>query len=60
MCPCCGSYDNTLVGTLGNLVWLRCRDCGAESSQQAEEEEEDYDDIAVGCVGFSDISWRLG
>jgi translation initiation factor 2 beta subunit (eIF-2beta)/eIF-5 len=29
LCDCCGSSDLTCIGTLGMLVWFRCRDCGA-------------------------------
>ena len=29
-CPACGG-TREYTGTLGNLIWLRCIDCGMES-----------------------------
>lgn len=40
-CTCCGG-PLMLLGTLGRLTWLRCRDCGVDQSttETIEEEEE--------------------
>lgn len=35
MCPLCGSEVLTLLGQLGRLLWLRCRDCGIDVHQPA-------------------------
>lgn len=31
------------MGTLGNLDWYRCRDCGNQWSEDHEDEQEDED-----------------
>lgn len=36
MCPACGSEVLVLLGQLGRLLWLRCRDCGIDVSQPAD------------------------
>lgn len=39
-CSQCGdSTDVTYMGTLGSLLWFRCRDCGWEWSVTVSEEE---------------------
>jgi tRNA(Ile2) C34 agmatinyltransferase TiaS len=37
MCHLCGGPLN-LLGQLGRLIWLRCRNCGMEFSTESEEE----------------------
>lgn len=32
-CPQCGSYYNTLLGSLGHIQHFRCRLCGAQHSR---------------------------
>jgi hypothetical protein len=33
-CPACGSHDFVYLGRLGRLEWLRCRNCGLDSTSQ--------------------------
>ena len=35
-CPYCCGNTPALLGTLGNLTWLRCTGCGCEYSVDAE------------------------
>jgi hypothetical protein len=37
MCPLCGSECLVLLGRLGRLLWLRCRDCGIDLSRTTED-----------------------
>lgn len=39
MCPLCESSTLVLIGTLGRLTWLRCRDCGIDLSIPASKED---------------------
>lgn len=42
-CPMCNGTP-TLLGTLGTLTWLRCRDCGWEwPTTSANSDDEDLD-----------------
>ena len=34
-CPACGSTDAAPLGTLGGLLWRRCKSCGIDYSQPA-------------------------
>ena len=47
-CPTCGSEALAMLGTLGNLAWLRCMACGMDCSVDAQalpaEEQEASDD----------------
>jgi uncharacterized protein YbaR (Trm112 family) len=47
MCPLCGGFLE-LLGALGWLVWVRCENCGAEFSIDADvpelEDEGENDD----------------
>ena len=36
MCPACGSEVLVLLGQLGRLLWLRCRDCGIDCNLPAD------------------------
>jgi predicted RNA-binding Zn-ribbon protein involved in translation (DUF1610 family) len=36
-CPACGSIEQRLLGALGNLVHLRCSDCGLDHNFNATE-----------------------
>lgn len=50
-CTACGSNEASQLGVLGNLVHLRCRSCGMQSSVTVDEfmeGEEDEDDEADG------------
>jgi hypothetical protein len=38
MCPCCGG-EGVYMGALACLIWLRCRDCGAEFNLNRDEFE---------------------
>ncbi len=38
-CPTCGGLL-TLLGRLGSLLWLRCRQCGMDCSISAEDFDE--------------------
>jgi uncharacterized Zn finger protein len=29
-CPSCASFEATVLGSLGDLHWVRCRDCGTD------------------------------
>jgi len=40
-CPACGSLYATLLGILGKLAHLRCRDCGMDYNCDASEIEDD-------------------
>lgn len=33
-CPACGAHEAVELGALGNLQWLRCRDCGMEYNRK--------------------------
>jgi len=35
ICPVCYCHFSILLGQLGNLIHLRCRDCGFEYSLRA-------------------------
>lgn len=52
-CELCGG-ELGLLGTLGRLVWLVCRDCGMQFSRKAEDfndnEESDHWDCDDGYV----------
>ena len=37
MCPMCASAVLTFLGALGNLLWFRCRACGMDCSQDADQ-----------------------
>lgn len=39
-CPQCNGPAYAM-GTLGNLLWLRCRNCGWEFNHTTEKEDED-------------------
>lgn len=39
-CPACGSNYASLLGSMGNLTHLRCRDCGATYSTDVEANNE--------------------
>lgn len=46
-CPMCNGTP-TLLGTLGQTTWLRCRDCGWQwSADPAYSEDEDYPDTGA-------------
>lgn len=57
MCTMCGG-KLILLGQLGPLVWLRCRNCGMDQSLHITDDEvvelacsDDYDeDLEVGCA----------
>ena len=36
MCDCCGG-DLHYIGRLGSLDWSRCRNCGSEQAQAADD-----------------------
>jgi hypothetical protein len=40
MCPACGSEVLVLLGQLGRLLWLRCRDCGSDKHTTYDESQE--------------------
>jgi hypothetical protein len=44
-CPCCGG-PGIALGTLGQLEWHRCRDCGMDFEQHEAEVAADQDDAA--------------
>ena len=44
-CPQCGG-PGTYLGTLGQLHWLRCRDCGMDFERHEAEVAADQDDDA--------------
>jgi transposase-like protein len=37
-CPACESSDLSVLGTLGNVAWCRCRDCGWDFNLREEVE----------------------
>jgi hypothetical protein len=43
-CEACGG-ELRLLGQLGRMVWLRCRDGGSEQGQLAEVEDFDRDEL---------------
>jgi rubredoxin len=38
-CPACSSPDYFYIGTLGNMDWFRCADCGTEFSAEHDQNE---------------------
>ena len=38
-CPACNNGHASVLGALGRLIWYRCRDCGAEYSHEAPEDD---------------------
>jgi uncharacterized Zn finger protein len=40
-CDACGSEHLGLLGRLGRLIWVRCRECGWDQGE-IREEDEDY------------------
>lgn len=55
-CSICGG-DLAELGTLGNLVWMRCVNCGMECSRPAE----DLDDYLEALIGdAAEASERFG
>jgi len=45
-CEACQSEELQLMGTLGNIVWLKCRSCGWQQEAESIEQEfcdENYD-----------------
>lgn len=57
-CACCGG-ELTYLGALGNLVWFRCRNCGADQygdiAEVSEELIEIDEDIPVGEIGIERV-----
>lgn len=43
-CPQCVLGEGTFLGTLGHSSLFRCRDCGWDWSEGADENEDDCDD----------------
>lgn len=43
-CPWCGCQTMVMLGVLGHVLWLRCRDCGCEVQAHVDPESgEDVD-----------------
>jgi translation initiation factor 2 beta subunit (eIF-2beta)/eIF-5 len=38
-CEACRSEELQLMGSLGHIVWLKCRDCGWQQSTEPIEQE---------------------
>lgn len=34
MCPVCNQIDAQVLGTLRDTIWVKCRSCGCEFTQQ--------------------------
>lgn len=43
-CPSCGSPNLFLLGRLGSITWIRCRDCGIDIRAKDEIIEIDGED----------------
>jgi hypothetical protein len=52
-CETCGG-PLVPLGTLGNLMWFRCRDCGQELSANASREEQHARYIDCGPLAWDD------
>ena len=47
-CPGCDSIETpTLLGELGRLVWVRCRECGIDFNMSAAALEDQADDMGT-------------
>ena len=39
-CPVCGGSAGVFLGRLGTVVWFSCRDCGCETCEPVEDDED--------------------